>query len=77
MAAGCLAVEVLEPDLVQLRVVVQHAAVQEVFRAAADVVQLAAVFLHVQHFLLLGRVADVAARRGEEADVVEGIRVIL
>ena len=77
MAAGGLAVEVLEADLVELLVVVEDAVVEEVLGAAADVVQLDSVLLHVEDLLLLGRVADVAARGGVETDVVEGVGIVL
>ena len=77
MTAGGLTVEVFEAYLVELLVVVEYAVVQEVLGTAADVVQFDPVLLHVQDFLLLGRVADVAARGGVEADIVEGVGIIL
>ena len=66
-----------EADLVQLLVVGQDASVQEVLRPAADVVELAAVLLQIQQLLLLGRVRDAAACRGEQAHIVEQVRIVL
>ena len=77
MSAGGLAEMVGEADLVQLLVVGQDAPVQEVFRPAADVVELAAALLQVQQLLLFGRVGDAATRRGEQTHIVEQVRIVL
>ena len=77
VSARRLPVVIIKADFVQLLIVGLHAAVKKIFRTTADVVEFAAVLLHVQHFLALRRVADVAAGRREEAHIVEGIGIVL